>query len=83
MNVMALLVTAVLASACGAKQQPTSKTTTRTETNTQNNTGESRQDVKTVTTVDQPDGTQTTTRTDNSTHTTPPASVTPPAPPAN
>jgi hypothetical protein len=83
MNVVALLAT-VLAIACASKQQPASQTTTRTETKTENNTGESRKDVKTETTVDQPDGSQTTTRTDQSTHTVPPApAVLPATPPMN
>lgn len=78
MNVGALLASVVLA-ACGAKQQPTSQTTTRTETKTESNTGESRNDVKTETTVDQPDGSRTTIHAAKSTHTVPPA-VTPPPP---
>ncbi len=80
---LAFLFTGIAVSACGAKQQPTSQTTTRTETKTESNTGEQRADVKTETTVDQPDGSQTTTRTDKSTHTIPPAPVAPPATPTN
>jgi hypothetical protein len=66
--------TALFAAACGGPQ-PTARTSTRTETKTEDNTGEKSKDVKTTTTVDQPDGSQTTTRTDRSTHTVPPAPV--------
>jgi hypothetical protein len=83
MNVCSFAITAALVAACGGTQ-PVARTSTRTETKSEDNTGEKTKDVKTETTVDQPDGSQTTTRTDKSTHTVPPAPIAaPPTPPMN